>query len=267
MKTRIRPFILCCTLPWLLLQQACSSQLETPDLAQFAPVRNSLRAMNEVTTLTEFVEAATDASITGLLPYNSTAITRWFSPSLTDTDSLLIQLDTNLLLNDNRQRTGELFCTFPGSVTDTTNVFTLTFRNYTCNNIRYQGSLTITETAAATQAGARKKIITGTLTITFVSGAYFTIQPNLVRDFDNEKSFYTGSLNGTDENGKAFTCLVEEPLTKNVLNCQTSFYRGRYQLTFDNSEVKVWYGYNDDCNQHGFVELAEKQYNFWLYDY
>jgi hypothetical protein len=256
----------------VLTNVGCSKH-DVPRVDDFTAVRNSIRAWNEVSAIAEILDNTLQPQISGIVTYLELDTTMSITPSQIDTNTFVVDFGDSTMCHDRRFRRGKIIYGFSGQINDSNNVFFVSFDNYSCNNVQVSGNLTITEGARAllytSNTSARKKQIIGIIQFILFDGTSFMAQPNITRDYSSQIQYYDGSLNGVDALGLSFQSYTEEQLKKSEYNgiCPTYFYGGKYVLSNTIQTGKVWMGYTDTCDDHGFAEWNGSKFNFFLYQY
>ena len=261
----------------LLLFFSCKKNV--PKVTDFVAIKNSLRAMNEVTTIAEMYDHSmkTTLSNSWFSLNDATDITYKITASLSDLDTIILDFKDSTINGDKRIRRGQIIWSFTESFGALNSIATASFVNYSCNNVKISGTMILNQTAtpaseAINTPNSYQNNVTGNLNFTLFNGQIFTVQPILSRDYLKALNFYSGSLNGTDVNGESFSTTTLTPLKKaNPVNYgevpAAVFYNGQFSLTQGSNVGKIWYGYNEQIDNYGFVEWQDAKFNFFLEDY
>jgi hypothetical protein len=250
-----------------------------PKVNDFVAVKNSLRAMNEITTLAELVDFSLKKTVPNswFSATDKTEIIFKITPSSTDLDTIIFDFKDSTFNLDQRIRRGRLIWSITDNFGSFSSVATLSFENYSCNNVKITGTLQMVQIPSLASDNVNNPIswqnqIIGDLTFTLFNGQKFNVQPVLSRNYLRAQNFYTGTLTGSDVNNENFSVSVLTELKKSEPYAQfevpkSVFYNGQFQLTQGNKVGKVWYGYKDEVDTYGFVEWQNSKYNFFLADY
>jgi hypothetical protein len=250
-----------------------------PKVNDFVAVKNSLRAMNEITTLAELVDFSLKKTVPNswFSATDKTEITYKITPSLSDLDTIILDFKDSTSNLDQRIRRGKLIWSISNYFGSFSSVATLSFENYSCNNVKITGTLQMIQIASLASDNVNNPLswqnqITGDVTFTLFNGQKFKVQPTLFRNYLRAQNYYTGTMNGVDVNNENFSVTILNEIKKSDPNAfyqvpNAVFYNGQFSLTQGSKVGKVWYGYKDEVDDHGFVEWQDSKYNFFLADY
>ncbi len=262
-----------------VLLSVVSCKKAVPQVTEFVAIKNSLRAMNEITTLAEMFDHSmkTTTVLSWYAVTNNSELVYKITPALTDLDTIIINFKDSTFCLDKRIRRGKLIWSCTDSIGSSISMATLTFENYSCNNVQLTGTLQMSQLATTALDNVNlpnsfKNIITGNIDFTLFNGQSFSVQPALERDYFKALNYYTGTLIGSDVNKENFSTEITTALKKSTPYDYSDipaavFYNGQYSIAQGNKSGKVWYGYNDNIDTYGFVEWQDAKFNFFLEDY
>ncbi len=249
-----------------VLISSCEKEKE-PEIENFYSAKASLLAWNECSAITDLVLQKCDNYTTWL--QNGMSIENQLDSSFTLSFN-------NSTMDDKHKRSGSISVNYFGSLTKDTNKIIVNFLNYKTNGIQVSGQLILQENSAAFGSpfsGVNAYSINGALNFVYVNGNTASANYALNYQFQNDYgSFVNGFVNGTNQVGQVYTSSATMNLKRgssyqNISNSYPVFYNGKYELTEGSKSGFVWYGYKDECDNHGFTDWTGSQFNFFLEDY
>jgi hypothetical protein len=187
------------------------------------------------------------------------------------TKTLTIDFGAGTSCKDGRTRSGQIVATWNGRYRDSGTVITITFKNYTVNGDKVNGTKTVTNLGHNSRGNLHYSVVVTGASIATSTG---TISWQSTRDrewvagestFDWSDDVYniTGSASGTNRKGQTFTITIVKPLVV-ALNCRW-IEAGSFDITTSASASTgtVDYG-SGNCDDQATFEYNGKTYDFTL---
>ena len=177
----------------------------------------------------------------------------------TTAKTILIDFGSGTTCNDGRTRSGKIRISYTGRYIEPGSVITVVPEDYFVNNVKVEGTKTITNITQANQPTTHRVVVSNGK-LTFSDNTTFFWEANRVRVWQSGQSDLnpfndvfqiTGKSSGVNRRGKNFTAEITTPLIVKT-ECWLQGIRkpvsGVYVVTAENSQRTVDFG-NGTCNR------------------